>query len=84
MWKCPKCGETVEDDFDACWKCQRPKDGTETQVEGTGKISRNRVEDDKPQAELTSSVSTPTTAEGMLVRDIALLESKSALDADGK
>lgn len=22
MWKCKKCGEEVEDNFDACWKCQ--------------------------------------------------------------
>lgn len=21
MWKCGKCGEQIEDQFDACWKC---------------------------------------------------------------
>jgi hypothetical protein len=21
MWKCPKCNETIEDQFDSCWKC---------------------------------------------------------------
>ncbi len=21
MWKCPKCGEQLEDSFDSCWKC---------------------------------------------------------------
>ncbi len=21
MWKCPKCGEQIEDAFDSCWKC---------------------------------------------------------------
>lgn len=21
MWNCPKCGESLEDIFDACWKC---------------------------------------------------------------
>ena len=21
-WNCPKCGETVEGQFDQCWKCQ--------------------------------------------------------------
>jgi hypothetical protein len=21
MWRCPKCGETIEDQFDSCWKC---------------------------------------------------------------
>ena len=21
MWTCPKCGETIEEQFDSCWKC---------------------------------------------------------------
>jgi hypothetical protein len=21
MWKCPNCGEQIEDGFDSCWKC---------------------------------------------------------------
>jgi hypothetical protein len=25
MWNCSKCGESVEDQFDACWKCGTPK-----------------------------------------------------------
>ena len=28
MWKCNKCGETVEDAFASCWKCGTPDDGT--------------------------------------------------------
>jgi|GEM_PF-2177916 len=24
-WKCPKCGETVEMDFEVCWNCQNPR-----------------------------------------------------------
>jgi hypothetical protein len=28
MWKCPSCGEDVEDEFSACWNCQRGKDGS--------------------------------------------------------
>jgi hypothetical protein len=24
MWKCPKCGEQIEDQFEACWKCADP------------------------------------------------------------
>ncbi|MGA2260118.1 MAG: hypothetical protein ABSH28_01645 [Acidobacteriota bacterium] len=27
MWKCTGCGETVDDDFDVCWNCQRDKNG---------------------------------------------------------
>jgi hypothetical protein len=25
MWKCPGCGEAIEDQFDQCWHCDRPK-----------------------------------------------------------
>ena len=28
MWHCPKCGEQIDDVFDACWKCGTAKDGT--------------------------------------------------------
>ncbi len=24
-WVCSKCGETQEEQFDACWKCQAPR-----------------------------------------------------------
>ena len=24
MWKCPKCSEEIEDQFDSCWKCVKP------------------------------------------------------------
>ena len=27
MWLCSKCGESVEDSFDACWKCGTSKEG---------------------------------------------------------
>ncbi len=29
MWKCPACGEDVEDDFNVCWNCQRGRNGAE-------------------------------------------------------
>jgi hypothetical protein len=28
MWICSKCGETSDDDFDVCWKCQTGRDGS--------------------------------------------------------
>jgi hypothetical protein len=28
MWKCPNCGERIDDVFDACWKCGTAQDGT--------------------------------------------------------
>ncbi len=27
-WKCPKCGEDVEEQFDECWNCGSEKPGT--------------------------------------------------------
>jgi hypothetical protein len=27
MWKCPQCGENVEDNFDVCWSCGTTKEG---------------------------------------------------------
>lgn len=32
MWKCPKCSEQVEDDFDVCWNCQTGKDGSSAET----------------------------------------------------
>ena len=29
MWRCPKCGERNENNFDACWKCGTSVDGVE-------------------------------------------------------
>jgi len=29
MWRCVKCGEELEDHFDACWNCGTSKDGDE-------------------------------------------------------
>jgi hypothetical protein len=34
MWTCAKCGEVIEDQFDACWKCStaRSADGGPTET----------------------------------------------------
>jgi hypothetical protein len=29
MWTCKKCGERIEETFDACWKCGTSMDGVE-------------------------------------------------------
>jgi hypothetical protein len=29
MWFCPKCGETVDDEFEICWACGTSRDGVE-------------------------------------------------------
>jgi len=28
MWRCPKCGEQIDPEFDACWNCGTGRDGT--------------------------------------------------------
>ncbi len=28
MWKCPKCKEDCEDNFDSCWSCGTGRDGS--------------------------------------------------------
>ena len=28
MWRCLKCGEQIDDNFGACWKCGTGRDGT--------------------------------------------------------
>lgn len=33
MWKCPKCSEELEDNFDICWNCSTERMGAPT-VEG--------------------------------------------------
>jgi len=32
MWKCPGCGEAVDDHFDTCWNCENPKPEKPTRV----------------------------------------------------
>lgn len=30
MWKCPKCGEEIDDHFDSCWKCAKVESASES------------------------------------------------------
>ena len=34
MWRCPACGESVGDGFDACWKCKEPKPALPVELNG--------------------------------------------------
>jgi hypothetical protein len=31
MWKCTKCSEQIEDNFDSCWNCGITKEGQKLQ-----------------------------------------------------
>ena len=47
MWYCPKCGESLEDQFDTCWKCAGEGNGgvdaEESPVEGQFAGDRQRA-----------------------------------------
>ena len=32
VWKCPKCGEEIEETFDTCWRCGTSRGGTPVEV----------------------------------------------------
>lgn len=36
MWKCPKCGGTVDDQIELCWTCQEPKPPASELAGGAG------------------------------------------------
>ena len=46
MWKCPKCGEDVENNFDVCWNCGTSKSG---EIEDPA--FRRPDESEEPEAE---------------------------------
>jgi predicted nucleic-acid-binding Zn-ribbon protein len=48
MWKCPSCGEDVEDDFNVCWNCQRGKDGTPSAAQPDPATASGLVETTRP------------------------------------
>lgn len=59
MWRCASCGEDVEDDFNVCWNCQRPKDGSEAPVVSEPPPS-NLVETSKEDGTVEVSVAGKT------------------------
>ena len=40
MWTCPDCGESIENEFDACWNCGAERDG----ASGSGSFGELRAE----------------------------------------
>lgn len=46
MWRCSKCGEEVEDDFDVCWNCQTGKDGAVSETYSLAAASKTKGGDD--------------------------------------
>ncbi len=83
MWKCKKCGEELEDTFDACWQCGTPDDGTSPRLPApsTPAASSSRLERSSPSAPTSVTkrysdaylVARAITGIGVLVKRIALI-----------
>jgi hypothetical protein len=42
MWQCVKCGEKLEDSFDACWSCGTSRDGIQDESQAKAKHEREK------------------------------------------
>ncbi len=56
MWRCPSCGEDVEDDFNVCWNCQRPKGGAAAAPGDEGTDPAGLVETARPDGSIEVTV----------------------------
>jgi hypothetical protein len=43
MWRCPKCNENIEDQFDSCWRCADP-----SQSSASAELPNQDKKDDSP------------------------------------
>ena len=44
MWKCKKCSEKIEDEFDICWNCGADKDGAVSDKDVAAQIKTAKIE----------------------------------------
>lgn len=44
MWKCKKCSEKIEDEFDACWSCGADKYGAVIDKDVVAQIRNAKIE----------------------------------------
>jgi len=49
MWKCKKCAEKIEDEFDACWSCGTDRDGKLIDNDVVQQIKNTKVEQQQEQ-----------------------------------
>lgn len=59
MWTCGKCGETVEDSFNACWSCGTTREGVEDPTFQRVKDGTGSREDQALALEREGQVSAP-------------------------
>ena len=41
MWRCPGCGESVQDNFEVCWNCCTSQDGTPSELQAGTRCQDN-------------------------------------------
>lgn len=46
MWRCPNCGESIEDSFEVCWQCGTGADGTRPEADSGPDEPRPPVSDE--------------------------------------
>ena len=52
MWKCPKCKEVCEDNFDSCWNCSTARDHLPTADQDAPAIIATGLSGDREPTEL--------------------------------
>jgi hypothetical protein len=43
MWKCPTCGDQIDDQFDSCWQCTKPAPAPAQEPPGNRRTERSGV-----------------------------------------
>jgi len=75
MWKCVKCSEEVEDNFDTCWSCGTAPDGTEDphfgSSPGTPPTLAELLESERSTLDLRNC---PSCGKDAVLNDMQLME----------
>ena len=53
MWTCQKCGEELEDSFDACWSCGTPKGSKEPKQAAQDFLTQAKAKDTQDEVPST-------------------------------
>lgn len=79
MWHCTKCGEQIDDAFDACWKCGTAQDGT-VNANFQAEPSDPEVPDPGPGPQPGKEIAEDSVAGSADLKDERIVELCSAAD----
>lgn len=88
MWTCPKCRESVEDDFEVCWSCGSNREGVVSPdfvPEQEGILSEATYQAEQaalPQSDLLTVGLFPSAAEAHMARSLLEAEGIHAVVMD--